>query len=98
VVAVAAAHDDAAGVEGGGGGGGEGEAQGADEEEDGSGGVHVGGWVVGWLGGWWLVVCVCEVVKMVGDEKRSGMKKGYLYVSLSPRVSVPQGGVSLRLT
>jgi hypothetical protein len=44
------------------------------------------------------VVCVCEVVKMVGDEKRSGMKKGYLYVSLSPRVSVPQGGVSLRLT
>jgi hypothetical protein len=54
--------------------------------------------VVGWLGGWWLVVCVCEVVKIVGDEKRSGMKKGYLYVSLSPRVSVPQGGVSLRLT
>jgi hypothetical protein len=43
----------------------------------------------------WLVVCACEIVKMVSDEKRSGMKKGYLYVSLSPRVSVPRGGVSL---
>jgi hypothetical protein len=84
VVAVAAAHDDAAGVEGGGGGGGEGEAQGADEEEDGSGGVHVDGWV---LGVGWFLGCVCEVVMLASDEKKEWDVEGILiYFSRAPRL------------